>query len=136
MPAGRPTKYEPEFCERAREFLAQGYSLAAFAGSIGVSYSTVRLWEQEHPEFSAAVKDGRAGATLWWENRARALAQGGEGNATTVIFGLKNRAPEEWKDKRETELSGRVEYANMTEEEIDARLAKLMGGDEPPDAAD
>ena len=107
MPAGRPTKYAPKFCDGVREFLKDGYSLAAYAGEIGVSYSTVRLWEHENPEFSAAVKDGRAGAVLWWEKRNRELALGtSQANATSVIFGLKNRAPEEWRDKTEHELSG------------------------------
>lgn len=110
MPAGRPSKYDEAFCDEVREFLKDGYSVAAFAGHIGVSYSTVSLWEQEHPEFSEAVKDGRAAATLWWENRARDVALGAEisGNPTIIIFGLKNRAASEWKDKTEQEHSGTV----------------------------
>lgn len=111
--AGRPSKYDPAFCDQIREFLKDGYSVAAFAGHIGVSYSTVKLWEQEHPEFSAAVKEARAAATLWWENRARSVAMGGEGNPTAVIFGLKNRAPEEWRDKMETEHSGSVSVTKI-----------------------
>lgn len=106
MSGGRPSKYEERFCEEVVTFMGEGYSLAAFAGSIGVAYSTVKLWEQEHPEFSAAVKQGRAGAVYWWEKRGREMAQGGEGNATSIIFGLKNRAPEEWRDKVETEITG------------------------------
>ena len=118
----RPTKYDPEFCDQVREFLKDGYSVAAFAGEIGVSYSTVKLWEQEHPEFSAAVKDGRAAAVLWWEKRNRELALGtSNANATSVIFGLKNRAPEEWRDKTETEHSGAVEVTKITRTIVDPR---------------
>jgi hypothetical protein len=108
MGVGRPTKYEERFCDAIREFLKDGYSVAAFAGHIGVAYSTVQLWEKEHPEFSVAVKEARAAATLWWENRGRSIALGEDGNPTLVIFGLKNRAPEEWRDKTETEHSGAV----------------------------
>lgn len=110
---GRPSKYDPSFCDGVRDFLRDGYSVAAFAGSIGVSYSTVKLWEQEHPEFSAAVKEARAAAVLWWEQRNRNLAMTGEGNATAIIFGLKNRAPEEWRDKTETEHSGAVQVTKI-----------------------
>lgn len=113
---GRPTKYEARFCDEVREFLKDGYSVAAFAGHIGVSYSTVKLWAQEHDEFSAAVKDGQAAAVLWWEQRARAVAMGEEGNPTAVIFGLKNRAPEEWRDKVETEHSGSVAITKIERE--------------------
>lgn len=104
MPAGRPSKYDPAYCDQAREFLKDGYSIAAFAGSIGVAVSTVSLWITTHEEFSDAVKAGQAAATLWWENRARELALGtSDGNPTTVIFGLKNRASDQWRDKFDQE---------------------------------
>jgi hypothetical protein len=98
MPGGRPTLYDPAYCEEARTFLKDGYSTAALAGKLGVAVSTVSLWIETHPEFSEAVKVGRAGAVHWWEERARHLAMTGEGNATAVVFGLKNRAAAEWKD--------------------------------------
>lgn len=108
MPAGRPTDYDPAYCDRVIEFLRDGYSVAAFAGHIGKAASTVELWRKVHPEFSEAVKIGQAGAVLWWENRARAVARGEDGNPTAVIFGLKNRAPDQWRDKTEQEVSGQL----------------------------
>lgn len=106
MARGRPSDYDPAFCEQAVEFLREGYSIAAFAGHIGVARSTVYKWIDEHEDFSDAVKTGQAGAVLWWEKANRALALGGEGNATAIVFGLKNRAPDEWRDIKATELSG------------------------------
>lgn len=107
MPAGRPTKYDPAYCDEVREFLKDGYSVAAFAGYIGVAVSTVNLWINTHPDFSDAVKAGQAAATLWWEKQARGIASGAQdGNPTLVIFGLKNRAADQWRDKTETEHSG------------------------------
>lgn len=108
MPAGRPTDYDPAYCDQVIEFLRDGYSVAAFAGQIGKAASTVELWRKVHPEFSEAVKIGQAGAVLWWENRARAVARGEDGNPTAVIFGLKNRAPDQWRDKTEQEVSGQL----------------------------
>ncbi len=104
--AGRPTSYDPAFCEQAIEFLKEGYSIAAFAGEIGVARATVYNWMEEHPAFLDAVKTGQAGAVLWWERANRGLAMGSEGNATSIIFGLKNRASDEWRDVKATELSG------------------------------
>lgn len=106
MPAGRPSDYDPIYCDRVVEFLGGGYSLAGFAGEIGVARSTIYKWIEEHPEFSDAVKTAQAKAVLWWEKRNIQFAQTGEGNATAIIFGLKNRAADEWRDKTETELSG------------------------------
>lgn len=106
MPGGRPSDYDPAYCEQAIEFLKEGYSLAAFAGHIGTTRQTVYNWTEKHPEFLDAVKTGQAGAVLWWERANKALAVGGEGNATSIIFGLKNRAADEWRDVKATEISG------------------------------
>jgi hypothetical protein len=105
---GRPTTYNPDYCEQVGKFLAEGYSLGAFAGSIGVARSTVYKWAEEHPEFSDAVKTGQAGSQFWWEKRNREFAATGEGNATAIIFGLKNRAADDWRDKQELEHTGQL----------------------------
>lgn len=105
MAGGRPTKYDPVFCEVAREFMVDGYSVTALAGHIGVARSTVFKWADEHPEFSDALKTGQASAALWWEKTLRQVAITGEGNASAAIFGVKNRSSEEWKDKQEHDLT-------------------------------
>lgn len=102
---GRPTKYRPEYADDVIAFLAKGHSLTAFAGQIGVDPRTVTRWadddgDQRQEDFCHAVKIGRAKATLWWEDRARELASGeSKANAVMVIFGLKNRAKDDWSDK-------------------------------------
>ena len=115
MTAGRPTDYDPAYCDEARVFLADGFSLAALAGHLGVARSTVYKWVDEHPEFSDAVKTGQAAATLWWEKANRNLALTGEGNATAIIFGLKNRASDEWRDVKATEITGKDGGAIQTD---------------------
>jgi transposase len=98
---GRPTKYDPEFCERVVPFMADGYSTKALASELGVSLSTVYLWAEQHEEFSEALKAGQAAAARWWEDKLRTVAATGEGNASAAIFGVKNRSQEEWRDKVE-----------------------------------
>lgn len=128
MPAGRPTKYKPEYCDQVREFLKDGYSVAGFAGSIPISVQTVYNWMEEHPEFLDAVKAGQAAAALWWEDIARANAQKSEGNATTIIFGLKNRVPLEWRDRKEldhTSSDGTMSPQNVDGAIVSALVDKL-----------
>lgn len=100
-PVGRPTKYDPEYCQEAIDYMAEGYSVTAFAGHIGVARSTVFKWAEEHPEFSDALKTAQAMAAMWWEDTLRTVARTGEGNASAAIFGVKNRSTEDWKDKQE-----------------------------------
>lgn len=119
MPAGRPTDYEPGFCVVAEDTLAKGFSLAVVAGECGVSRQTVDAWTKAHPEFLDAVTRGRARGAIIWETRLANLADTGTGNATAVIFGLKNRLTDDWRDKTETEHSGGVEIRKITRTIVD-----------------
>ena len=101
----RPTLYDPAMCDEVLPFMEQGYSTTALAGHLGVARSTVYLWMEQHPEFSDAVKEGMAASAIWWENCLRNNASRGEGNATAAIFGLKNRAADDWRDKREVDMA-------------------------------
>ena len=109
MPIGRPSKYQPAYAEEVVTYCARGYSLTAFAGYIGVCRDTISEWCAEHPAFSVAVKRAKAKRAAWWEDRARQVAESGGpgGQATMVIFGLKNHAPEDYSDKTQHEISGR-----------------------------
>jgi hypothetical protein len=121
MPGGRPSEYDPAFCGLAEETLGRGYSLAVLAGEIGVSRQTVDTWQNAHPEFLDAIKRGRAKGARIWEDRLANLADSGTGNATAIIFGLKNRLTEDWRDKTETEHSGGVEIKTIQRTLVDPR---------------
>lgn len=127
MPAGRPSKYSDAYCNEVIEFLAGGHSVTAFAGHIGVSRSTVFKWADEHEEFSDALKVGQAKATALWEDVLLKVARDGGGNATAAIFGLKNRASEDWSDKVISEHSGPnggpIETRELSETEAARRIA-------------
>lgn len=106
MAGGRPSKYSEAYCNEAVECLGEGHSVTALAGRLGVARSTVFKWADEHPEFSDALKVGQAKATAFWERVLIKIAQDGGGNATAAIFGLKNRAADDWADKVVNEHSG------------------------------
>ena len=108
MPAGRPSAYDPAYCDQIVEFMSEGYSVTAFAGRIRVARQTIYNWAEAHPEFLDALNVGQAVAALWWEDRLRANAQTGEGNATPAIFALKNRASEDWREKIDLAHSGEI----------------------------
>ena len=103
---GRPTKYDPAFCDDIVALMATGLSKTAWAGHIGVCHDTVIEWAKQHPEFSDAVKRGQAARTLKLEQDLLAGTEGPK--VTSRIFALKNAAPGEWRDKVETEHSGNV----------------------------
>lgn len=109
---GRPTKYDEAYCEQLEAFCAEGLSITAFAGEIGVSRATITNWADEHPEFLAAVERAKAKRALAWERMLISTVWTGKGG-TSAIFGVKNTAPDDWKDKTETEHSGKVVFETV-----------------------
>lgn len=120
MAGGRPSKYDEAFCDVAEATMALGYSEMVLAGEIGVCLDTITEWKNVHPQFSASVKAGRAKGAKVWEDRLIAVA-GGTGNAAAVIFALKNRNPTEWRDKIETEVSGKLQVEEVAWKIVDPR---------------
>lgn len=121
MSGGRPTKYDPAFCDVAISFLEQGYSTTALAGHLKVARSTIYKWAEENEAFSDALNTGQACGVAWWEDRLRDIGQGKDGNATAAIFALKNRGRDDWRDAQQTEVSGKLQT-----EETGAGAARLM----------
>lgn len=101
MAGGRPSKYEPAFCEQIVEHMADGASVSSFAAEIDVARSTINEWADVHPEFSEALSRAKAKCAAWWERVGRNLAVTGDGNATMVVFGLKNMGADDWKERKE-----------------------------------
>lgn len=120
MPAGRPTKYRPEFCEIIIACGEEGKTLASMAEAIDVDRATVNEWIERYPEFSRAISRGLQKAQDWWEDKGRLATFGAfEGyNATSYIFQMKNRFPKDWREKQDVEHSGQVRH------EVTRRIVK------------
>jgi hypothetical protein len=111
-----------------------------------VTLSTLHLWKIKHPEFSDALKLGKAPAN---DRVVKSLYDRAMGyscmetdirvvegkiiqtevlkhyppDTTAMIFLLKNRMPAEFKDKRETEISGNLNLTDMTDDELERAIA-------------
>ena len=91
-PGGRPISYRPEFCRRVVALMAEGRSLEGCAALLGVHPDSLNEWQKVHPQFSVAVRAGRAAATTYWENRLLAVSNGEPGNAQAIQWALRNRS--------------------------------------------
>jgi hypothetical protein len=105
MPAGRPSEYKPAFADEIINLMAEGLSLTAAAASLGFHRQRAYEWAEKNPELADAIRLGQAKRTLKLE---RDLLEAPSGPVVTSrIFALKNSAPEEWRDKVETEITGK-----------------------------
>ena len=105
-------------------FLIQGWKRNGLtdeqiAKNIGIGTRTLYDWRDKSPQITQALKRGKIHADFMVENALYKKAL--EGNVTAQIFWLKNRKPEDWKDRRETEVTGNLNLAN-TALEIDEYL--------------
>lgn len=106
-PIGRPSKYDPKYCEEIVEFMSSGASFIEFAHHIGVVDSTLYEWAEKHEDFSRAKKRALHASQTWWEKQARlGLFTGKEDkfSAPTWIFNMKARFG--YRDKVEVETTG------------------------------
>jgi transposase len=130
---GRPSKYEERFCDLLIADMAEGFSVSAFAGSIGVCRATINVWAKEHPEFLEALSCGKAKRLRFWEQTAISVAAkgtGGPGAASVITFGLKNMGDDEWTDTTKHDVGGKVAHEHVFRLEF---VDGLPGGDEGPD---
>ena len=107
MPAGRPTKYKPEFCDVVVKVGEDGDTLVGMAEACDVDRATITNWMEEHPEFFSAVKRGLQKSQVWWEKQGRSATFGAVPgfNPTSYIFNMKNRFPSDWREKQDVDLT-------------------------------
>ena len=114
MPAGRPSKYKPEMCDRVIELGREGMSKVEIAAELDIHYSTFIAWQEEKPEFSASVKQAEKFSQAWWERKGREATFDSQGfNATSYIFNMKNRFSDDWRDKVETDINARLAVSGV-----------------------
>ena len=72
---------------------------------LGISPRTLNYWKKK-PEFLQSLKKGKLKADVQVTKRLYENAKNGDN--TAIIFWLKNRRPDLWRDKQEVEHSGEV----------------------------
>lgn len=130
MGRGRPPTYDPAFCEQASKLCRLYATDEDIADFIGVSVRTLYKWKLRHPELGHALKRTREEvdaqveqslfrrATGYSHKAVKMFQAGGQviekkytehypPDPTSMIFWLKNRQPEKWRDRREIVMDER-----------------------------
>ena len=107
MPAGRPSSYDPAYCERVLELGEQGCSVVEMAADIGVARTTLeRLWPEQYPEFMQALEQARLKSQAWWEKTGRYGMISNNISAPIWSRSMSARFPADWREVKGTELTG------------------------------
>lgn len=76
LKTGRPTDYDPAFCDQLINHMRGGGSFESFGGVVRHNRDTLYEWTKVHPEFSDAKKIGTCLSLLFYENMGKAMATG------------------------------------------------------------
>ena len=99
-PSGRPEiEITPDICAKAERLAAQGLVTEQIARVLDMGLSTLYEKQARFPELRDAIKNGRAKGIAQVSNALYDNAINGDNVA--CIFYLKNRDPDNWKDKRD-----------------------------------
>lgn len=129
---GRPSDYKEEYAEQARKLCLLGATDKELADFFGVCEATINNWKIDYPVFLESLKAGKSQADAEVAEKLFRRALGYSHDAvkivadaktkeehivhytehyapdtTACIFWLKNRQKDKWRDKQETELTGK-----------------------------
>lgn len=118
-------KLTPEAIEQVIGALSVGADMALAAKVVGMSRSGLKKAASRDPELRERIDDARALADEVVIKSLYTMATV-EKNVTAAIFWLKNRQPQEWRDRRELMLGVTAEQAaGMTVDELDEKLRRM-----------
>lgn len=117
MPAGRPSKYKPAYCDEVINLSKDGASEDECALIIGVNPDTFDEWKRVHPQFSDACSRAKGWRKVWWEKAARHVTYNG-GSAAMVQFALSNIAPEQYATSRAKDETAMTVNINADDAEL------------------
>lgn len=111
MPGGRPSLYDPAYCDKVVELGKLGMSVVEMAAHIGVARNTLETeWPSAHPEFLESFTRARQLSQAWWESigRTMMIEEPGAAKLNTGIWSrsMAARFPHDWREKSETTLQG------------------------------
>lgn len=138
------TKYKDDFPERAKKYAQKGLTDEQIAHNLGISVNTYYVYQEKYPQFLQAIKAGKAPVDDEVESALLKRALGYEydevrtetlttGNTrqtviskqvlpdvTAQIFWLKNRRPEDWRDRQDLHVTkDNTEALNSLAEKLD-----------------
>ena len=105
---GRPTKYDPKYCQLVIDLGKEGKSLHQISAKIDVALSTIYVWAEQHKDFSEALKRSKELAQAWFEEQAEQGLWTKEFNHHLWAKITGSRFRETYSEKTQIELSGEV----------------------------
>lgn len=147
--AGRPSRFNDSIKEKIISLAKAGKTNEQIADIIGVHVRTIENWQGKHKDLLWAVKEAKQLADELVEASLFSRAVGYSHKSVKVFFDskslqtvehevieqyppdvqaamfwLKNRQPDQWREKTEVEHSGKIE--SLSDEDLDAKINEKL----------
>jgi len=109
-PVGRPSLYDPAYCEQVIELGGKGKSIEQISAILNVSLRVLFLWRDKHEEFMHALEDAKVLEQAWWEDQGQCYMVE-EKESAKLNTGLWSRSmaarfPKKYRESTKTEITG------------------------------
>jgi transposase-like protein len=109
-PVGRPSLYDPKYCEEVVALGKIGKSVEQIAANLNLSLRVLYAWRDKHEEFMHAVEYAKELEQAWWEEQAQSyMVENKESdrlNATLWSRSMAARFPKKYRESTKTEITG------------------------------
>jgi transposase-like protein len=109
-PVGRPSLYDPVYCEKVIELGKLGKSIEQIASNLGIGTRTLFSWKDAHEEFRHALDEAKEYELDWWENIAQNMMieskEGDKLNSSIWSRSMSARFPKKYRESTKTEITG------------------------------
>ena len=109
-PVGRPSLYDPKYCEEVIALGKIGKSVEAIGAILGVGTKTLYNWRDQHEDFLHALDMAKEFELQWWEDIAQThMIENKESdkiNATIWSRSMAARFPKKYREQVKQEITG------------------------------
>jgi transposase len=109
-PVGRPSLYDPAYCQKVIELGKLGKSVEAIGSMLEVGTKTLYRWKDEHEEFRHAMELAKEHELRWWEEMAQGYMlehkDGERLNASIWSRSMAARFPKKYRESTKQEITG------------------------------
>jgi hypothetical protein len=120
MPAGRPSDYDPSYCEKVIEWGKLGKSKVWMCAQLDICKRTMQRWEDAHPEFSAALTRAAAHAQAHWEDLGQHNIKDRDFNSSVWSRSMAARFPDDWREKNDVNMNGTLQVSEVKRTIVDS----------------
>jgi hypothetical protein len=125
MPAGRPSKYDPSYCDVVVDLGKQGKSIAQMCAHFDIARSTIDKWAEDHAEFSEALSRARVHSQAWWEETGVTGMTADKFNSQIWVKTVQARFREDYTERQEVTGAGGgpIQTEELSARDVARRIA-------------